>query len=151
VISAEVTDTPIYGGNGVNGYANKALYDNPVVVVGRVGQQCGVVHRTNGPSWVTDNAIVVKSIDENMLDSIYLAYAFQMAPIRDTVTRLDLPFINQKMLKTQQIPLPPIGDQKLFRKLHTHTLGLGTVATKTFDESNNLFNSLVQRAFRGEL
>ncbi|MFP3490101.1 hypothetical protein R0K20_21125, partial [Staphylococcus sp. SIMBA_130] len=35
VFSNQTTEIPVYGGNGINGYATKALYDEPVIVVGR--------------------------------------------------------------------------------------------------------------------
>jgi len=151
VLSGRQTSIPIYGGNGINGHATQALYEEPVVVVGRVGQQCGVVHLTDGPAWVTDNAIVVQSLDPERLDPIYLAFAFQMAPIRDTVTHLDLPFINQGMLKDQLIPLPPPEEQRHFRTLRANVLAQKAQAQSAFEEADNLFNALVQTAFRGEL
>jgi len=56
-------EIPVYGGNGVAGYHAHATFNAPVVMIGRVGAYCGAVHQTNGPSWVTDNALVVKRAD----------------------------------------------------------------------------------------
>src|SRR5439155_18366121 len=36
---------------------NTASADGQVIVIGRVGAQCGNVHFVNGKVWVTDNAI----------------------------------------------------------------------------------------------
>lgn len=70
-------DVPVYGGNGISGYHNAANNAEPVVLVGRVGAYCGVVHHTTGPAWVTDNALVVKraeGYEDDFLTSV-LRYA----------------------------------------------------------------------------
>src|SRR5208283_467542 len=46
---------PVYGGNGVSGSHAEFLVAFPTIVVGRVGADCGNVHITPGPTWVTDN------------------------------------------------------------------------------------------------
>ena len=57
---------PVFGGNGVNGHHDQALYSQPTVVIGRVGAHCGNVHLTTGPAWITDNAIYATSIDNRV-------------------------------------------------------------------------------------
>lgn len=151
VMSTAVTDTPIYGGNGVSGYATESLYSDPVVIVGRVGQQCGVTHLTEGPCWVTDNAIVVRVTNRERLDPVYLASAFQSAPIRQTVERLDLPFINQDMLRNQPIPLPPVAIQRRFAELRRKTLARKSQMAAAEQEADALFESLTHQAFTGQL
>jgi type I restriction enzyme S subunit len=54
-------------------------------------------------------------------------------------------------LKKLPLPLPPLNLQKQFQKFYLH---YETTVTKYADQSSNnndLFNSLLQRAFRGEL
>lgn len=48
----------VYGGNGVNGQHSEYLFEEPKVVIGRVGAYCGVVHLTAPKSWVTDKCPV---------------------------------------------------------------------------------------------
>ena len=151
VLSDQITEIPIYGGNGVNGYATKALYDEPVIVVGRVGQQCAITHLTSGPSWVTDNAIVVKIVDKEKFEPVYLAHAFKNSPIRDVVTRLDLPFVNQTMILDHPIPNPPIELQRKYVDIYRKVLTTVGAENKASDYSFNCFNSLSQKAFSGQL
>ncbi|MBT3375218.1 MAG: hypothetical protein HN742_12315 [Lentisphaerae bacterium] len=145
------TGIPIYGGNGQNGWASEALHDEPVVAVGRVGQQCGITTLVEHPCWVTDNAIVVKIMDKKRLNAVYLATALQMSPLRNTVQHLDLPFINQSMLLDYGIPLPGISLQKRYADLRAQTVGLSGDLQAISSAANDLFGGLVQRAFRGEL
>ena len=142
---------PVFGGNGVNGRARRALYDAPVVVVGRVGQHCGVVHLTPGPAWVTDNAIVVEVTRSDVLHVEYLFHALREAPLGHHVRHLDLPFVNQGMLKDQPIPLPPLATQCRFADARRSILATRRRAEEAVSESDDLFHALVQRAFRGEL
>ena len=52
---------PVYGGNGVMSYTDKSNAER-VVIIGRVGAYCGSVYIENNPCWISDNAIVAKSL-----------------------------------------------------------------------------------------
>lgn len=151
VLSDDVTSIPVYGGNGINGYASKALYEEQVIVVGRVGQQCAITNVTEGPCWVTDNAIVVQVVDRERFSPVYLAYAFMHSPIRDAVTRLDLPFVNQQMILDHPIPNPPIELQEKFVQLRNKIIKLLDSSTDCCQSVGNAFNAISQQAFQGEL
>lgn len=150
VLSAQQTAIPVYGGNGVNGWATQALYDKPVVVVGRVGQQCGITRMTNGPAWVTDNAIVVSIKCPDVLDPVYLMMALQHSPLRSSVMRLDLPFINQSTILDYPLPFPPLVVQKRFAALRAQVLTAQTTLRTGHVDGEILFRSLTARAFSGQ-
>lgn len=151
VKSSEETEFPIYGGNGVNGWASKPLYNKPVVIAGRVGQQCGIIHVSRGPCWVTDNAIALTITDHDKLNTTYLATAFQNAPIREKVKQLDLPFINQSMLLDFPIPMPPIGLQNQFAAIVEKVEAIKSQYQQSLTELENLYGVLSQKTFKGEL
>jgi len=145
------TEYPIYGGNGINGWAIEPLYHENVVIAGRVGQQCGIIHVSNGPCWVTDNAIVIKITDPKKLNATYLATAYQHAPIREKVKQLDLPFINQSMLLDYPLPMPPIEEQNTFTTIVSKVEFIKTQYQLNLAELENLYGALSQKAFKGEL
>lgn len=145
ILSATKTTIPVYGGNGVNGWASEALYTEPVVVVGRVGQQCGITRMTDGPAWVTDNAIVVSITRPDVLNPVYLMTALQHSPLRASVMRLDLPFINQSTILDYPLPLPPLDVQNRFAELSDSLRRAQTRLTAGSDAAEQLFGSLVQR------
>jgi type I restriction enzyme, S subunit len=151
VLSATETAIPIYGGNGINGWASQALYDEPVVVVGRVGQQCGITRMTDGPAWVTDNAIVVSITRPNVLNPVYLMTALQHSPLRASVMRLDLPFINQSTILDFPLPLPPLVVQHQFAELRARVLRSQSRLQAGYEAGEDLCGSLTQRAFSGQL
>ena len=63
---------PVYGGNGILAYTDKANNEN-CIVIGRVGAYCGSTYLSTSSCWISDNAIVGKSINtQSQLFSFYL-------------------------------------------------------------------------------
>ena len=151
VLSESLTDVPIYGGNGINGWATTPLYEQPVLVFGRVGQQCGNAFLTEGPSWVTDNAIVVRIADASKLIAKYVLHAFQGSDFSSRVKHLDLPFINQGMILDNPISLAPLALQQTFATRIRAIEALKATHRAALAQLDALFASLQQRAFAGEL
>jgi type I restriction enzyme S subunit len=151
VTSDSETRIPIYGGNGVNGWATQAMYNVPVLVFGRVGQQCGNVEITSGPAWVTDNAIVVNLNEGSPLTLTYLLHAFRRTKFAERVKHLDLPFINQSMILDYELCLPALRLQQEYGKRVAAIEQLRSSQRASLAQLDALFASLQQRAFRGEL
>jgi type I restriction enzyme S subunit len=107
-LSGSSTDTPVpvFGGNGIAGYTSRALVSEPVVIVGRVGQKCGEVYLSDGPAWITDNALYPRIIRPN-LDVRFLAMALKAAGLNNVKNRNDLPLVTQSILHAVRIPWPP--------------------------------------------
>ncbi|MDE7421319.1 MAG: restriction endonuclease subunit S [Muribaculaceae bacterium] len=51
---------PIVGASSIMGYTSSFLYNEPILVIGRVGTH-GVVQRWNDKCWPSDNTLVIKS------------------------------------------------------------------------------------------
>ena len=56
--STEVCSIPLYGGAGLMGYTSASLFDETLIVTGRVGT-LGKVHIAYPPFWASDNVLVV--------------------------------------------------------------------------------------------
>lgn len=151
VIATERTAFPIYGGNGINGWATRTLFDLPVLVFGRVGQQCGNAFLTDGPAWVTDNAIVVQIRNMDALHPRFVLDAFSHTDFARRVRHLDLPFINQGMILDTSIVLPPIALQLEYVARMSQVDRLSASHRASLAHLDALFASLQHRAFRGEL
>ena len=63
----------VYGGNGVSGFHDQWMFEEPKIVIGRVGVYCGCVHLTEPESWITDNALYVERCNVS-LDQTCLLY-----------------------------------------------------------------------------
>lgn len=57
--SGKLTDAgayPVFGGNGIQGYAHEKTHDDFVIAFGRVGAYCGSVHWSYEGAWINNNA-----------------------------------------------------------------------------------------------
>ena len=97
----ENTSVPIIGANGLTGYSEDYLYDDNVIVTGRVGT-LGIVKRYYGKIWASDNTLVFTSKD-------YFEYLyFQLLQVNYiSLNRGSTqPLISQKDIKNIKIVLP---------------------------------------------
>ena len=97
---------PVYGSNGIIAYSDEKRYDDGVTVIGRVGAYCGSLYFSNGPAWVTDNAIVTTG--KNGVDSRFLYYLFQTLQLNRTAIGSTQPLLTQSGLKVIKARFPPI-------------------------------------------
>lgn len=56
---------PVYGGNGLRGYANTFTHDGNYILIGRQGALCGNVNYVDGKNYISEHAIAVQT-NENM-------------------------------------------------------------------------------------
>ena len=65
---------PVYGGNGIRGYANHFNHNGDYIVIGRQGALCGNVRRISGLNYCTEHAIAVQANSDNC--TFFLEYLF---------------------------------------------------------------------------
>jgi type I restriction enzyme S subunit len=97
---------PVFGGNGIAGYTTRSMVSESTLVIGRVGQKCGEVYLTNGPAWITDNALFPRALSGKVIIK-YLAIALRGAGLNSFKNRNDLPLVTQTILDNVTITLPP--------------------------------------------
>ncbi len=61
---------PVYGGGGLNGRYSRYMFEEPKIVIGRVGARCGRVFVTEPKAWVTDNALYLTEISSDLYPSV---------------------------------------------------------------------------------
>jgi type I restriction enzyme S subunit len=153
VLVSELSDSgefPVYGGNGINGYHNRFMFESPVIVIGRVGVYCGVVHVTNPKAWVTDNALFVTDFSSD-LEFCYLAEALKIANLNQYAGRMAQPLVSGSRIYPVEILVPSKPLQREFRRRVEVVEKLKKMQRTSLAELDNLFASLQHRAFRGEL
>ena len=101
---------PIYGGNGIVGYTVSSNAEN-VIIIGRVGINCGNAFLESNKCWVNDNAMMAIS----KTDNIYFLYCL--------ICRMDLnsqsegsgqPLLTQIILNQQECLIPSFSQIKTF-------------------------------------
>ena len=143
-------NVPVYGGNGINGFHNEHMFDEPVLVIGRVGVYCGSIHKTEPKSWVTDNALYVAERSDTVTD-LYLEWALRMANLNQYASQAGQPLISGGRIYSVEINLPPLALQGDFEKIKFIHDDLRKKLSGNSTLCRDIFNSLTQRAFRGEL
>lgn len=145
---------PVIGGNGIGGYHNETLISFPTLVIGRVGAQCGNVHFSSGPAWITDNAIYARSISDR-IDLAFAIIFFRNANLNQLAGGSGQPYVNQSTLNELVLDLPTLDEQREIVRRVEHMMAWidklaseGTSARKLID---NLDRAVLARAFRGEL
>ena len=96
---------PIYGGNGILGYANLSNYDGTTIIVGRVGAYCGSLYIEHSPVWVSDNALVARS--KQSKHSTFLFNLLKSFELNGMAEGSSHPLLTQTLLKAIPLPLPP--------------------------------------------
>ena len=141
---------PVFGGNGVNGSHDDYMFEEPRLVVGRVGAYCGAVHLTKPFSWVTDNALIATLLrDDLTLD--YLLPALSLANLNQYAGVSGQPSISAGKIGDASIPVPPPELQRTFAD-RVAKIEIQTAVTRTAESTaSDLLASLQSRAFRGEL
>jgi len=141
---------PVYGGNGVNGFHSEFMFEEPVIVLGRVGVYCGAVHYTKPRCWVTDNALYVAEYS-NELRPRYLAEALRIANLNQYAGRAGQPLISGSRIYPVKILVPSLEQQKLFEQ-HLEWLDENDERRQEIgNKLDNLFRVLLHRAFTGDL
>ena len=141
---------PVFGGNGINGYHNEYIFEEPMIVIGRVGAYCGNIHKTKPKSWITDNALYISKqfIDYN---EDYLIYLLKNLKLNQYASQSGQPLISFGRIKSVEIIVPPIELQNQFAERIAAIEAQKAQVQTTLANSNNLFDSLLQKAFKGEL
>jgi type I restriction enzyme, S subunit len=141
---------PVYGGNGINGYHCEYMFDDPVVIIGRVGVYCGAIHYSEPKCWVTDNALYVAEMNDD-LNEKYLVAALHIASLNQYAGRAGQPLLSASRIYPVEILVPPLEVQERYAAWsYTFNLSTGNRAT-SLRELETLFSVLLYRAFSGDL
>ncbi len=104
-------NTPVYGGNGINGFHNASNVNKETIVIGRVGALCGCIHITPEKAWVTDNAFIV-SFEQNSLFFYWMYYLLIELNLRKYARETAQPVLSGKKIYPLFVGLPPLAEQK---------------------------------------
>lgn len=147
-------NVPVYGGNGINGYHDKSNISDSVVVIGRVGFYCGSVHLTEKQSWVTDNALIV-DFPEKLLCKKFVYWLLNATNLREDSASSAQPVISGAKIYPITLQIPPIEEQteivRRVEELFVFADRIEQAAHAALSRVNNLTQSILAKAFRGEL
>jgi len=138
-----------YGGNGLRGYVNSHTHKGDFVLIGRQGALCGNVKIVSGVFHATEHAIVCSPKTE--YETMWLYFLLDFINLNKYATGAAQPGLNVGKLVEIEIILPPHDLQRQFVKSFNLIEVQQVQSQQGLGQSENLFNSLLQKAFKGEL
>jgi len=108
-------DVPVYGSNGIIGFSSESNSPANTIVIGRVGSYCGSLYLSRQKCWVTDNAIRANIKDDN--DPSFLYFLLTTLNLNDKRAGSGQPLLNQSILNTISVRVPPAPLQKVIAKI----------------------------------
>ena len=108
---------PVYGSNGIIGYASEANSDPGAIIIGRVGSYCGSLYQSPQKCWVTDNAI--RAVAKNGNDPRFLYYLLGTLALNNRRAGSGQPLLNQDILSSIPTSVPEPTEQRAI----AHILG----------------------------
>lgn len=125
------------------------------VVLGRRGEigRCAVVTRKEDGYLCGTGSIFIRPTEK--LNSIFLYNIISSASMRKVLENsakgITMKNLNSGIIENLKIPVPPIEIQTQFAQIVEKTEALKTQYQQSLQELENLYGSLSQKAFRGEL
>lgn len=141
---------PVYGGNGINGCHSVFMFEEPKIVIGRVGIYCGTVHITRPKAWVTDNALYVREL-KRPVNLTFLEWALRFANLNRYADRAAQPLISGSRIYPIEIGFPSDREQRAFALIAEQQRKVRSRIEDEGVQADALFASVAQRAFRGDL
>lgn len=140
---------PCYGGNGLRGFVKSNTHEGEFVLIGRQGALCGNVKVTNGKFHATEHAIVCSPIMK--YQTLWLYHLLKMMNLNRFSTGAAQPGLNVGTLVDLEIMIVPYDIQNQFAERVAVIEAQKKHAQEALAKSEELFQSLLQRAFKGEL
>lgn len=140
---------PCYGGNGLRGFVQSYTHDGNFVLIGRQGALCGNVKTVNGKFHATEHAIVCSQKME--YNTLWLYYLLDLLNLNKHATGAAQPGLNVGTLNKLDVVYAPFGLQNQFADRIQKIEVQKAQAQESLVKAEELFNSLLGRAFKGEI
>ena len=139
---------PVFGSNGILGFHNISKRNEPCLVTGRSGS-IGFVHKVDVPCWPLNTTLYSYLTNNNNI--VYLEYLLRNFKIERFSHGAGVPTLDRKLVHKENIINVNITLQNQFAERVALIEAQKQQAQLELAKSEELFNSLLQRAFKGEL
>lgn len=141
-------DYPIMASNGVLDWHDKFKVKGPGVVTGRSGT-LGRVHYIENDYWPLNTALYSQDMKKN--NPTYLLYLLRNFRVERFTRGAGVPTLNRNLVHVEKIIQIPINLQNQFAEKIKLIEQQKELAKQELKESEDLFQALLQKAFKGEL
>jgi type I restriction enzyme S subunit len=124
---------PVYGGNGIRGYADAYTHEGEYVLIGRQGALCGNINYAHGRFWASEHALVAALADEH--DLVWFGELVRIMNLNQYSQSAAQPGLSVERIQRIRAPLPPPSEQKAIASyLRDETKGLNATIEKAKEE-----------------
>ena len=113
-ITAESIETtgeyPVYGGNGLRGYASNYTHDGAFALIGRQGALCGNVHIARDKFWASEHAVVASLQPGHVLE--WFGAVLQTMNLNQYSIAAAQPGLAVERILNLWLPVPPPEEQE---------------------------------------
>jgi type I restriction enzyme S subunit len=129
-ITAEEIETegcfPVFGGNGLRGYAEKYNKHGNYILIGRQGALCGNIHYARSKFWASEHTIVVHYIPD--INIHWFGELLRIMNLNQYSVTAAQPGISVGMVNNLYIPYPLVYEQQI----------IGEYIMKIVDKTNGI-------------
>ena len=136
---------PVYGGNGLRGYAKQYNHDGFYALIGRQGALCGNVNTAVGKAYFTEHAVAVKA---NFLhDTRFLAHLLGCMDLGRYSGQSAQPGLAVGVLKEVETTVPSKAEQQAIGSLFSRLDSLITLHQRKYDKLVIFKKSMLEKMF----
>ena len=144
----------VYGANGVIGFSDEFLIQQPTLIVGRVGTS-GAVNIAPACTWISDNALMLTELPRNIAFN-WLGYVLSCMRLEMLAEKNAQPIITATNLSKQHIPVPPpLAEQRAIADYLDRETSLMDALTEKLNRQIELLaerrQSLITHAVTGKI
>ena len=144
---------PVYGGNGLRGYASEFTHDGDYILIGRQGALCGNVHVARGQFWASEHAVVTTVYPDHILE--WLSALLEIMNLNQYSIAAAQPGLAVERVMNLWIPVPPQKEQvNIAGGLEGQTKGIYNAMAQTrrqIDLMNEYRTRLIADVVTGQL
>ncbi len=115
-IKNEVGKYPVYGSTGIIAYSDDYVFNEPHILIARVGINAGYVHIANGLYDVSDNTLIITELSPDICFK-YMYYILVNIRLNNYIKGGGIPLITAGEIKNILIPIPPLEEQERIVKI----------------------------------
>jgi type I restriction enzyme S subunit len=140
----------VFGANGIVGKYDKFNHENSEIVVTCRGNSCGTILRTLPFSWITGNAMVVKS-NTDYVQSEFIYQSLQWIGIDRAITGSAQPQITRTNLEPLKLLIPPKELLSKFNSIVEHNVTKRLLNFKENERLSELRDWLLPMLMNGQV
>ena len=136
---------PVYGGNGLRGYAKRYNHDGFYALIGRQGALCGNVNTAVGKAYFTEHAVAIKA--NSLHDTRFLVHLLRCMDLGQYSGQSAQPGLAVGVLKEVETTVPSKVEQQAIGSFFSRLDSLITLHQRKLELLQNIKKSLLDKMF----